>query len=493
LTSVRRGWNLYPRDVRARPGVDTLATVRVEDLDSTASAIERGVRSGDGAGLGIAWVYPESRFVALAGGPLTFGRSDESSVRLDGDQVSRCHATVSQRGRDWVLLDEASKNGVFVDGVRVTRSRLSPQSVVRLGDWVGVVIERHPESEQGALVRELAPGVYGGPGLAKAFDALVRAAPSNLSVVLVGETGTGKEVFARALHVASGRTGKLVAVNCAALPRDLAESELFGHRKGAFTGADSHQPGYLREADGGTLFFDEVLDLDKAIQAKLLRALEERAVVSLGATRAEPLDLRVVAATQRPLYDAVELGLFRADLMARLCGLELHLPPLRVRREDIVALFRIVLRNELGSRAPSLSPELCERLCLYDWPLNVREIVQVARRACVLHPTASHLTLEHVPARLGTARPSSRAEAPATTSETESDHASRAARSMALRRDKDSRDLETLISLLGELRGNVHQAAKRMGISRQRAYRLMDLRPELDVERLRQAESGEPE
>ncbi len=134
--------------------------------------------------------------------------------------------------------------------------------------------------------------VYGGPKLAASFEALAAVAESNLSVVLVGETGTGKEVFARTLHALSGRTGKLVAVNCAAIPRHLAESELFGYRKGAFTGADRHHAGYLREADGGTLLLDEITDLDMAIQAKLLRALEERAVVSLGDTRAQPIDLR---------------------------------------------------------------------------------------------------------------------------------------------------------------------------------------------------------
>ncbi|HEY3499003.1 MAG TPA: sigma 54-interacting transcriptional regulator [Polyangiaceae bacterium] len=461
------------------------------ELDSTASAIPHGAQNGDDTVLGIAWVYPEPKFVVLAGGPLTFGRSDDSSVRLEGEQVSRLHATARQQGRDWVLADEASKNGVFIDGARVTQGRLWPECVVRLGDWVGVVVEVDREVREGEpLVRELASGVYGGPTLAKTFAALTAAASSNLSLVLVGETGTGKEVFARALHQASRRTGKLVAVNCAALPRELAESELFGHNKGAFTGADNSHPGYLREADGGTLFLDEILDLDKLVQAKLLRVLEERAVVPLGSTRPQPVDLRVLAATQRSLHDAVELGLFRADLMARLSGLELRLPPLRARREEVVELFRVVLQAELGRRAPGLSPELCERLCLHDWPLNVREVVQVARRACVLHAGVPRLTVEHLPSHLSGARTDSRAETAAPES---ADPLGRAARSLATRRDKDSRELETLISVLGELNGNVNQAAKRLGISRQRVYRLLDLRPDLDVQRLRQSEPGEPE
>ena len=484
-------------DVRRRPGADTLARVRVEDQESTASAIGPAVPTANNTVLGIAWVYPESRFVALQGSPLTLGRSDDCSIRLNGEQVSRCHATLTLRGRDWFLVDEGSKNGVFVDGARVTESALSPQTVVRLGDWVGVVAELDPAMLQGdVVVRALAKGVYGGPTLAATFAALRAAAGSNLSVVLVGETGTGKELFARALHELSRRTGKLVAVNCAALPRDLAESELFGHRKGAFTGADRQHAGYLREADGGTLLLDEISDLDKAVQAKLLRALEERAVVCLGATRPEAIDLRVVAATQRSLHDAVELGEFRADLMARLSGVEVHLPPLRHRREDVVELFRATLRDELGPHAPEIGPDLAERLCLYDWPLNVREVVQVARRACVLHPDARQLNVAHVPPRLGSAgrghadRSNSLTPAPGA----EADRpASRAERSLAVRREKDTRDLEALIVLLRELHGNVNQAATRMGISRQRAYRLLDLRPDLDVQALRHSDPGDSE
>jgi DNA-binding NtrC family response regulator len=478
--------------------------VRVENLESTASGLGHTIRTDDNAVLGIAWVHPEPKFVPLVGRSLTFGRSDDCSVRLNGEQMSRCHASAILRGQDWVLVDEGSKNGVFVDGARVNERELSLQSVVRLGDWVGVVTKLDSSMTQGdVMVRALAQGVYGGPTLASTFAALAAAADSNISVVLVGETGTGKELFARALHQLSRRTGKLVAVNCAALPRDLAESELFGYRKAAFTGADRHHVGYLREADGGTLLLDEITDLDKTIQAKLLRALEQRAVVCLGETQPRPIDLRVVAATQRSLHDAVELGLFRADLMARLSGVEVHLPPLRGRREDVVELFRVTVQGELGNQAPDLGADLAERLCLYDWPLNVREVVQVARRACVLHSGVPRLNLEHVPPRVADpahtrsdrssglpAVPGVESQLPAVTNE---QPVGRAARSLARRRDKDDRELDKLVALLNELRGNVNQAAKRMGISRQRAYRLMDLRPELDVQNLRQSDPGESE
>jgi DNA-binding NtrC family response regulator len=493
-------------DVQAELRADILLGVREDDENSTASALGHAARSSEDAVLGIAWVHPEPRFDPLQGNHLTFGRSDTSSIRLDGQQVSRCHATAMRSNSPgWVLADEGSKNGVFVDGVRVRASALSPQNVVRLGDWVGVVTELQGKwAPSGALTRELGRGIYGGPKLAAPFEALAAVAESNLSVVLVGETGTGKEVFARTLHALSGRTGKLIAVNCAAIPRHLAESELFGYRKGAFTGADRHHAGYLREADGGTLLLDEITDLDTSIQAKLLRALEERAVVALGDTRAQPIDLRVAAATQRSLHDAVEAGLFRADLMGRLCGVELYLPPLRRRREEIVDLFLIRLREESGEpRAPRVSADLAERLCLYDWPLNVRELVQVARRARVLHPDVPILSLEHVPPRIGDRGPVlaegrgpmaevQEVEAPRGPSSNQPP-ASRAERSLAGRREQDQRDLEKLVSLLDAFHGNVNQAAKRMGISRQRAYRLMDLRPDLDVQTLRQPGRGERE
>jgi DNA-binding NtrC family response regulator len=449
-------------------------------------------------------VSPIAGFTAFDRGPLTFGRSDQCSVRLEGQQVSRHHATAALRGSRWFLSDEGSKNGSFVDGVRVQDGLLSLQNVVRIGEWVGVVIALDAESAgQGIVTRQLAPRVYGGPTLAAAFQTLAAAARSDISVVLVGETGTGKEVFARALHKMSERAGSLVPVNCAALPQQMVEGELFGYRKGAFTGADRNHLGYLRAADGGTLFLDEILDLERMMQAKLLRVLEERAVSPLGETRARSIDLRVVAATQRPLHDAVERGEFRADLMARLTGLEVHIPSLRERREDVIELLRATSREELGAEAPKLSPDLVERLCNYDWPLNVREVVQVARRACALHGSVPLWTPEHIPTRIaGFVRHApSRATSVGAVEHENSPRGSalegkplegRASKRRARLREKDDQELEALIALLRECQGKVSEAAKRMGISRQRAYRLLDQRPELDVEELRQRNPGEP-
>jgi transcriptional regulator with PAS, ATPase and Fis domain len=195
---------------------------------------------------------------------------------------------------------------------------------------------------------------------------LQRAATSDLPVILEGETGTGKEVVTRCLHQWSVRSGPLVAVNCAALPEALAEGELFGYRRGAFTGADKPSQGFFRSAEGGTLLLDEVTDLPLPLQAKLLRVLEEHEVQPLGEPRPIPIDVRVVVAGQQSLLEASRQGRFRPDLLARLDGVTVHLPPLRSRREDVPPLFSRFL-TELGQGCvPSVEVDFVERLCLHD-------------------------------------------------------------------------------------------------------------------------------
>jgi transcriptional regulator with PAS, ATPase and Fis domain len=218
------------------------------------------------------------------------------------------------------------------------------------------------------------------PHLARRAVALGRVARSNAPVLLLGETGTGKEVLARAIHRLSGRRGTFVAVNCGALPATLVEAQLFGHVRGAFSGAAGDAPGLLRSADGGTLLFDEIGDLPGPAQAALLRVLQENEVVPLGATRPIPIDLRIVAATHRPLGELVARGEFRSDLFARLAGLTFLLPPLRERREDIGALVAA-----FASKMPiRLTPEAGRAILLYDWPLNVRELHRALEVAVAL-------------------------------------------------------------------------------------------------------------
>ena len=256
-----------------------------------------------------------------------------------------------------MIADLGSRNGVRVNGRAVPSARLGLGDVVRLGGWIGVVTATPGELE------EIAPGLWGGAGLQEALATLRQAAASDLPIVLEGETGTGKEVVAGALHRWSGRAGPLVAVNCAALPESLAEGELFGYRRGAFTGADRASPGFFRSAEGGTLLLDEVSDLPLALQAKLLRVLEQREVQPLGETRPVPIDVRIVVAGQQPLMEVVRAGRFRADLLARLDGLTVRLPPLRERREDVIPLFSHLLREIGQGRAPAIESDFAERLC----------------------------------------------------------------------------------------------------------------------------------
>jgi transcriptional regulator with PAS, ATPase and Fis domain len=355
--------------------------------------------------------------------------------------------------------------------VAIRVQRVGVGDVLRLGGWVGVISDA-PEP-----VSELSQGLFGGGILRRAIAPLATAAPSDLPIVLEGETGTGKEVVARAIHAWSGRSGPFVAVNCAALPHGLAEAELFGYRRGAFTGADRASPGFFRSADGGTLLLDEISELPLALQAKLLRVLEQREVQPLGEPRPVPIDVRVVVAGQESLLDAVRERRFRADLLARLDGMSVRLPPLRARREDVPALF-CQLWRALGQRAqPALEFAFVERLCVHDWPLNVRELVLLVRRLLVFYAEEPSLRAGHLPARIGelAERPRS-ASSPRDTASAEK--ASDDATSL------ERIELPELIAALRAAQGNVTRASTLLGITRQRAYRLIEGHA-LDLEDLR--------
>jgi transcriptional regulator with PAS, ATPase and Fis domain len=236
------------------------------------------------------------------------------------------------------------------------------------------------------------------------LDVLVQAAkvaPMETTVLLTGESGTGKEVVARAIHRSSARAaGAFIALNCAALPDQLLESELFGYEKGAFTGAMAAKPGRIEQAAGGTLFLDEAGEMSPAVQAKLLRVLEEREFQRLGGTRVLRTDARIVAATNRDLARAIEKGEFREDLFYRLSVFGIHLPPLRERPEDILPLTEMFLAElgpAVGRPVPGVSREAKELLLSYPWPGNVRELRNALERAAILVEggliTAAHLPI----------------------------------------------------------------------------------------------------
>jgi transcriptional regulator with PAS, ATPase and Fis domain len=263
-------------------------------------------------------------------------------------------------------------------------------------DMLGVC--RGGAEQAGAPASDL-PFVAESPGMRAVASLALRAAQSRITVLLLGETGSGKEVVARAVHAASARARRpFIAINCAALPDALLESELFGHTRGAFTGAERDRRGAFEEAHSGTLFLDEVGETSGAFQAKLLRVLQERAVRPLGSARSREVDVRVVAATHRELRQEVARGRFREDLFFRLHVFPIRIPPLRERAEDIVALARHFLARHAeaeNAAACSLSPESQRRLLAHRWPGNVRELENAIARAHVLAAPGTALTPEH--------------------------------------------------------------------------------------------------
>ncbi len=243
-----------------------------------------------------------------------------------------------------------------------------------------------------------------GGAMAKVRDLLSKVAPTNSTVLILGETGTGKELAARAVHDQSARAERpYVAINCGALPENLIESELFGHRKGAFTGADEHRTGLFEVADGGTIFLDEIGELPKSMQAKLLRVLESGDIRRVGDNEAFKVDVRVVCATHRNLTEMVEEGEFREDLMYRINTFEVHLPPLRDRLDDIAPLANHLFRRFRSDARPDenmFTDEAIATLQSHTWPGNVRELSNVVEHATILC-SSGKIAPEHLPQRFG--------------------------------------------------------------------------------------------
>jgi two-component system nitrogen regulation response regulator GlnG len=241
------------------------------------------------------------------------------------------------------------------------------------------------------------------PAMQQVFRAIGRLARSSVTVLITGESGTGKELVARALHDHSPRAAKpFIALNTSAIPADLLESELFGHEKGSFTGADSQRRGRFEQADHGTLFLDEIGDMSMPLQTRLLRVLAEGEFYRVGGQTPVRVDVRVIAATHQNLEERVQRGLFREDLFHRMNVIRIELPPLRARREDVPDLLAHYLRaagDELGVEAKSLAPDALERLVNHPWPGNVRELVNLARRLTVLAP-GSQVHLGDLPAEV---------------------------------------------------------------------------------------------
>jgi len=310
-------------------------------------------------------------------------------VGLPDARVSSSHARLTRGAAGWLAEDQGSKNGLLVNGRAVARAPLQDGDLLEIGRTF-LLYRACPADPDGPAVLEADGGAEGPatlrPELGRALAALDAVARSSVPVLLRGETGTGKELAAAAVHARSGRGGPFRAVNCGALPAALVASELFGYRKGAFSGADEDRPGLVRSAEGGTLFLDELADLPAEGQAALLRVLQEGEVLPLGATRPVPVDVRIVSATHHDLDARVAAGTFRADLLARLSGFTLALPPLRHRREDLGLLVAAILRRRLPERAGglALATAAARAILAAEWPLNVRQLEHALLTAAAL-------------------------------------------------------------------------------------------------------------
>ncbi len=398
------------------------------------------------------------RVVAL-GTRLRIGRigGAELDLSISDTRLSRLHGILhpAADGHAAEVHDQASHNGSFIDGQRVTSQRMRPGSVLRMGDTLFELSFDRPVT--------LDYGTHGLVGRAPAFSAMLaqleRCATTALSLLVLGETGTGKEYVARAAHALSQRKGAFVAVNCAALPKDLVESALFGHARGAFSGALSDKPGYMEAARGGTLFLDEVTELPWDIQAKLLRALETYEYSPVGETALRPAEVRVIAASNADMSSEVASGAFRSDLYARLAGYVLHVPPLRQRRADAWRLACAFMRVETGREQPC-SVNFVDRLMNDDWPMNVRELKSVVKRLLLDVPPGETLRSGHLERAL--------------------QRTGNNALRLAASPDVSRPDRETLATLLREHAGNVAAVATHFGKDRKQVYRWLE-RHELDA------------
>lgn len=318
--------------------------------------------------------------------PALVGRGQDSTLRLADGCISRAHAMVEPRADGIFLRDLGSRHGTFVAGERVGAAGAPAPlgSVVRFGETLMHVVEdverfRSPRRRIDGPRLGLAKDVVAGPSLAAVWDQAARVAARDEPVLILGETGSGKECVARIVHSCGEGGGPFVGVNVSALPEALFEAELFGHEKGAFTGASTAREGAFREAAGGVLFLDEVGDLRADLQAKLLRTLDLGRVRPLGAGRDVAVDARVVSATSRDLLRACERGTFRTDLWYRLSGIVLRVPPLRERPDDVILLAQESLRTV---RTPlRLSVDAAEILALASWEGNARQLRHVMASA----------------------------------------------------------------------------------------------------------------
>ncbi|HEY4187168.1 MAG TPA: sigma 54-interacting transcriptional regulator [Polyangia bacterium] len=405
---------------------------------------------------------PTARRFALVHDGLEIGRrpSDEAesqgaALTVIDSLVSSRHARITRRGGEFELTDLGSKNGTFIDNVRVEdHARLRNGSLLFFGNHIAVfrmVSTLELDAIKADLVAPLGPVATCSPTLALACDRLRRLAGADGEILLLGETGVGKEVYARAVHQLSQRRGRFMAINCGAIPRDLVESELFGYRQGAHSTAHQAKAGLIEEAEGGTLFLDEIGEMTHEAQIKLLRFLQDRELTPLGSTRPRKIDVRIIAATNRTSGTGKSPTGLRDDIIGRLGAAPLHLPPLRSRIEDLGALAAHFLR---ASNARAFEQPAFRALALYDWPMNIRELEKIVSTAAVLTGGTRPISLRDLPEPIAQAAAATPASARRTTA-------------------GPSPTPEQIEDLLRRYNGNVADVSRELGKHRAAVWRWM--------------------
>ena len=417
----------------------------------------------------------KGRELAVHKSIIRLGANEKNDLVLSDDTVSRFHCEIRQLNGEYLLVDKQSTNGTFVGKLRVREAYLYPNCEILVGNSL---IRFMPVVEEVKIFpishHRYGDMVGGAPRMQEVYGLIDKIAPSELSVVIEGETGTGKELAARAIHTHSRRrNGPLVIFDCSAFPENLLESELFGHEKGAFSGAVRTHRGVFERAEGGTVFFDELGEMSPKLQPKFLRALESGEIRRVGGERTIKTDVRVVAATNRNLLSMVEDGSFRQDLFYRMAKVTLNLPPLRERLEDLPLVAQHFL-EQITEAQPHLqgvrgfSEEALQLMKSYDWPGNIRELRNVVERSitfCETELVADSDLPQDLQVRLGRARVvtnTSNAAVPPGTGLKEA-------------KEKMVADFERdyLFSLLERHNMNISRVAREAGIDRRHVYRLM--------------------
>jgi transcriptional regulator with PAS, ATPase and Fis domain len=422
--------------------------------------------------------------IAIDREELTLGRLPESGVVLDDPAVSRRHAVIRAReGGGHVIADLGSANGTLLDDRRVEiptprrdgdRVRIAGYTLLYRAETAPAEQPRDQETDDRTVYEHATerPQLLGtSRAMAPIFDLIDQAARSPIPVLIEGETGTGKELVARAIHRASARSsGPFVAINCAAIAENILESELFGHRRGAFTGATQDKKGLFEAANGGSIFLDEIGEMPLPMQPKLLRVLQEGEIAPVGETRARPVDVRVISATNRDLLSQTEDGSFRTDLYYRLAAFPIRIPPLRDRREDIPLIAERLLAaasHRHQKRFSGLTSQALELLMRFDWPGNVRELQNELERGAAIAHDGEALGVMHLSERV---RAGTGSSAPPTDPGRSASGSAATTQTMEatgpLRNARAAFESKYITQVLAEQGGNVTRAARVLGLSR---------------------------